>query len=250
MYGVRLPFLPCCLVCAAALSVPQSGNEAAAHPERRQGGVQIIGAGRQRTGTESLHAALVLLGYRAAHGLGDGASVSKVGVWIFGHDVYDPLPPPTGEEDARLWGSPLWNVQRTWIGLEGYTALTDSPFNNHYSQLARDYPRARVILTVHPRGARHWAASAIKDGLSQPGAKGFSPVPGCHVVGDTPAARASCARAYDAWNRHVVDTVPGERLLVFNVSQGWGPLCAFLGIPLPQNRTFPSLDYHDENVTY
>lgn len=35
--------------------------------------------------------------------------------------------------------------------------------------------------------------------------------------------------------------VPPERLLVFDVSQGWGPLCAFLGKPVP-DIPFPHLN--------
>ena len=31
----------------------------------------------------------------------------------------------------------------------------------------------------------------------------------------------------------VIASVPKDRLLVFEVSQGWEPLCAFLGVPVP-----------------
>ena len=31
----------------------------------------------------------------------------------------------------------------------------------------------------------------------------------------------------------VIATVPPERLLVFRAADGWGPLCAFLGVPEP-----------------
>lgn len=33
--------------------------------------------------------------------------------------------------------------------------------------------------------------------------------------------------------------VPPERLLIYNVSEGWGPLCQFLGKPVPEEE-FPS----------
>ena len=29
------------------------------------------------------------------------------------------------------------------------------------------------------------------------------------------------------------DTIPANRLLVFAPSDGWGPLCRFLGVPVP-----------------
>ena len=40
----------------------------------------------------------------------------------------------------------------------------------------------------------------------------------------------------DFFRRHtegVVAGVPKERLLVFEVAQGWTPLCEFLGVPIP-----------------
>ena len=36
-------------------------------------------------------------------------------------------------------------------------------------------------------------------------------------------------------------TVPAARLLVFDVKQGWKPLCAFLGVPVP-SQPFPHLN--------
>ena len=38
---------------------------------------------------------------------------------------------------------------------------------------------------------------------------------------------------YELHNAAVRRAVPPERLLEFNVKQGWGPLCAFLGVPEP-----------------
>jgi hypothetical protein len=35
--------------------------------------------------------------------------------------------------------------------------------------------------------------------------------------------------------------VPPERLLIYEVGQGWGPLCAFLGVPEP-DEPFPRLN--------
>ena len=39
--------------------------------------------------------------------------------------------------------------------------------------------------------------------------------------------------------------VPAEKLLVFDAKQGWGPLCAFLGVPVP-DAPFPSVNTTDE----
>merc|ERR1711862_757757 len=46
---------------------------------------------------------------------------------------------------------------------------------------------------------------------------------------------------YEAWTQFVRDTVPSERLLEFDVRDGWGPLCDFLGKPIP-NEPFPHIN--------
>ena len=53
------------------------------------------------------------------------------------------------------------------------------------------------------------------------------------------------AFAIDVFNRHneqVRRDVPADRLLVYEVSQGWGPLCEFLGVPVPEGKPFPHLN--------
>jgi hypothetical protein len=40
---------------------------------------------------------------------------------------------------------------------------------------------------------------------------------------------------------HVRATCPPERLLVFDVADGWEPLCAFLDVPVPR-QPFPHLN--------
>ncbi len=52
------------------------------------------------------------------------------------------------------------------------------------------------------------------------------------------------ARAIEVFEAHIAEVkrvVPAERLLVFEVAQGWGPLCAFLGVPTP-DEPFPHLN--------
>jgi hypothetical protein len=40
---------------------------------------------------------------------------------------------------------------------------------------------------------------------------------------------------YNQWLEEVKQTVPKDRLLIFNVKQGWKPLCEFLEVPIPEN---------------
>lgn len=53
--------------------------------------------------------------------------------------------------------------------------------------------------------------------------------------------RAKAVARYNAYTEEVEAAVPPEKLLVFNVSDGWAPLCAFLGVALP-NEPFPNLN--------
>lgn len=50
------------------------------------------------------------------------------------------------------------------------------------------------------------------------------------------------------FNRHsqeIIATIPSERLLVYEVSDGWEPLCEFLESPVPDVE-FPRINSRDE----
>lgn len=56
-----------------------------------------------------------------------------------------------------------------------------------------------------------------------------------------------CVQAY---NKHVAEVkahVPPDKLLVFNVKEGWGPLCKFLNKPVPA-EPFPHLNEGADDV--
>ena len=46
---------------------------------------------------------------------------------------------------------------------------------------------------------------------------------------------------FERHNREVKDSVPAERLLVWEVTEGWEPLCRFLGVAAPETP-FPRLN--------
>jgi hypothetical protein len=54
--------------------------------------------------------------------------------------------------------------------------------------------------------------------------------------------RAKAIAVYEAHRDEVRRSVPAERLLEFNVNEGWAPLCAFLGKPVAENVPFPHLN--------
>ena len=53
--------------------------------------------------------------------------------------------------------------------------------------------------------------------------------------------KTDLARMYTDWNNRVIETVPAEQLLIFNVKEGWKPLCDFLGVPVP-DTLFPRVN--------
>ena len=54
--------------------------------------------------------------------------------------------------------------------------------------------------------------------------------------------------AFNRHNEEVKRTIPPDRLLVYEVSQGWEPLCNFLGVPVPATP-FPRVNSRDEMKT-
>ena len=50
---------------------------------------------------------------------------------------------------------------------------------------------------------------------------------------------------FERHNREVRETVPASKLLVFDVREGWEPLCGFLGVPVPA-QAFPKTNSSDE----
>ena len=53
------------------------------------------------------------------------------------------------------------------------------------------------------------------------------------------------AHEYSAHNDAVKSTIPDDRLLVFEVKDGWAPLCEFLGVPVP-DEPFPRTNDRSE----
>jgi hypothetical protein len=61
---------------------------------------------------------------------------------------------------------------------------------------------------------------------------------GKETFGGRLADRETAVAAYRRRTEEVRDALPAERLLVFNVAEGWSPLCRFLGVPVP-DAPFP-----------
>jgi len=199
--------------------------------------LQVIGAGFGRTGTASLKAALETLGYgRCYH-------------------MFEFMEHP---EHARYWDAASRDRPVAWDELfEGYRATVDWPGCTFYRELMAAYPDAKVVLSV--RDPERWFESASKTIFTAPrgGPKLLFQLlttprmwRSVRVVRRILSKRTFRGRERDkahtvkVFNAHIEEvkrTVPPERLLVYEVGQGWGPLCDFLGVPVPA-QAFPHVN--------
>lgn len=180
--------------------------------------LKVIGAGYGRTGTMSLKLALEQLGFGPCYHM----------VEVF----KNPQAPGWWIEAAE--GHPDWEKI-----FAGYVATVDWPNATFYKELADAYPEAKVILTL--RDPEAWFKST-QDTIF---ARDFPPdsddpwikMVG-KVVGDLFDRRMhdkeTLISVYNRHNETVRRVIPKERLLVYEVSQGWAPLCEFLGVPVPE----------------
>jgi len=184
--------------------------------------MKIIGVGVGRTGTYSLKLAINQLGFGPCHHM---------------EAVFQNQPTQLPLWTAALAGRPDWNAIYA-----GYESAVDWPTAGFFRELAATYPAARFILTV--RSPQSWADSfsqTIYPLLTQRDRVRDEMLPwidmAAGVVARTgfPAGLDSAAlqQAFVAHGDAVKAAIPAERLLVYQVKDGWGPLCEFLGVPTP-----------------
>ena len=63
--------------------------------------------------------------------------------------------------------------------------------------------------------------------------------------------RRHATEVFERHNAEVIESVPKDRLLVYEVKEGWGPLCEFLGVeahdePFPPPQRFGQLPQDDQ----
>ncbi len=132
----------------------------------------------------------------------------------------------------------------------GYRSQTDWPGAHLWRDLAAPYPQAKVIHSVRPADA-WWTSFAGTIGTLMASYQ-KAPLPphirammaAMHEIivnrtfGGILADREGAIAAYHRRTEDVRAALPPERLLVFDVAQGWEPLCAFLGVSVP-SEPFP-----------
>ncbi|TRY72425.1 hypothetical protein TCAL_14902 [Tigriopus californicus] len=210
----------------------------------------VIGAGLQRTGTFSTRIALSkLLDGKCYHGF-----VGSMG-W-----------------DSDFWLRATYNnlTDNDWHAVlpgQGYKAGVGEPISLFYEDLMRIFPEAKVILTQ--RASEKWYKSMTKaiieprNFLEEPPISWFFGFLGIVHAKQVMANLREEIRIkrklnytswtaveagpdvamdfFNEWNRQVIQKVPKERLLIYDVKEGWEPLCRFLNLPIP-DEPFPRLN--------
>ncbi|HEY7961431.1 MAG TPA: sulfotransferase [Solirubrobacteraceae bacterium] len=197
--------------------------------------MKVIGAGLPRTGTLTQKVALETLGLAPCYH------------WV---DVLADLPTRVAQWQGALDGEARWEEI-----FAGFQATVDWPGGYFYRELIDVYPDAKVLLSV--RDPQRWEPSfretiwAMCHGesllrlLSSARAQ-VDPTWQRYLTlvedmfwserGTFAAGHERPAQLIAEMERHhaeVKATVPAERLLVWEVGEGWEPLCEFLEVDVP-----------------
>jgi hypothetical protein len=192
---------------------------------------KVIGAGQSRTGTLSLKFALEHLGF---------------GPCCHAAELLSRL-----TEQFPLWmsvvqGAPDWDAV-----FEGFSSTVDFPTNKYWRELAAYYPDSKVILST--RDAESWFDSLQRSVLSPEARDKSTQSPMIPMITqmllDYPAERFEDREFmldhFRCWNAEVISILPPERLLVWQLGDGWEPLCAFLDVPVPA-EPYPHINSGDD----
>ena len=198
--------------------------------------LKVIGAGLGRTGTMSLKVALEkLLGGPCYHMT----------------ELFQNL-----EAHTPVWHAAARGKQVNWDQVfKHYVAAVDEPTSMLWESITDFYPDALVILSI--RDADSWWETARETILEVK----INPDPDMtparrkwlemildvyqHIYPDGFTDAATTKAAYLAHNERVKSGIPADRLLVWQASDGWGPVCKALGLPVP-DEPFPHRNTTEE----
>ena len=207
--------------------------------------VKMIGAGKCRTGTSTLKAAMEILGMKCYHMTEAHKLHDHPLLWS---ECFDNR--PSGDVDSLL-------------GKSGYEASCDFPSCVFFEEQMKAYPDAKVILTI--RDPEKWYKSCcdtvfqhLPENDSCPigfrmfilvwlpkGTAEFFDKCICQLfLQNQGFSKENCIRCFNEHNEYVKRVVPPGKLLVVDITSGemsWKKLCEFLEVPIP-NVPFPRLN--------
>jgi hypothetical protein len=192
--------------------------------------LKVVGAGLGRTGTLSLKFALEQIGFGPCY------HMTEV--------MLNPEAPPLWIRAAE--GGPDWEAT-----FDGFAATVDYPACSFWKELSDYYPDAKVLLSV--RDPDQWFDSTqatifsehARQMIMQTPMRAFMEKTAWKVFGDRIHDREFMVAEFKRHNAEVQRTIPPDRLLVYEASQGWEPLCRFLGVSVP-DTPFPRVNTRDE----
>lgn len=187
--------------------------------------LKVIGSGFGRTGTKSLKAALEFLGFGPCHHM---------------HEVMD-NPSQVAHWQAAFSGQTVdWNQV-----FDGYQSQVDWPGAHFWRELAETFPDAKIVHSLRPEEAWWNSFRRTIGKLFEVHTQLEFPPHICQMLDVTSAAlrrdtfpegaddREAALRSYRLRTEQVRQAIAAQRLLVFDVAEGWEPLCRFLEVPVP-----------------
>lgn len=199
--------------------------------------IQIIGAGFPRTGTTSLKRAVEILGFTKCYHMKELlVNPDMLPYW----------------QELEETGNTDWDTL-----YEGYMGSVDFPCYPFYKEHLKRYPEAKVILTVRPFESWYnslyntvWQAGPqnLQEKLQMMARMAFNPRLRKAIKCIKFVRRYLWEKQFqgnfedksfveDIFRDHleaVKAYVPAHQLLVYDIRDGWEPLCQFLGIPVPK----------------
>jgi hypothetical protein len=192
--------------------------------------MKLIGAGFGRTGTMSIKAALEQIGFGPCYHM-------KIAIYRAHHLRLF----------MRAWNGNKVNWKRFF---RRYNSVVDWPTCCFYKELMLEFPDAKILLNI--RDPEAWYDSMFETIWAiQPAFPWWFP-PVVRKLHDEMIWKGNfkgnftdkekTIAAYIEWAEEVKRTVPPDRLLVYNVKEGWKPLCDFLEVPVPEGKEFPHIN--------
>lgn len=190
--------------------------------------LRVVGAGLGRTGTTSLKTALELLLEAPCYHMDE----------VYSHP-----------EHVEVWRSALRGEPADLKAvMEGYAATVDWPGGAFWRELSALFPDALVVLTVRDSAEAWWrsANATIFEKNRQPVSPTDPLAVSSGMISEMMSLRFSpdCSdretviAAYERHNASVRKGVAPGRFLEWKPDDGWEPLCAALGLPVPETA-FP-----------
>ena len=202
--------------------------------------MKLICTGLPKTGTTSLAAALRFLGYRV-------------------HDYVEHYGYSAVEYANALEGI-MPDFTTMYADID---AVCDSPACFFWDEILRCFPDAKVVLQERDN-IEVWIKSALKTYeltittqeqwwtqlgfVITPTGRKWKRLLNLELARMFNNGDAEyLAKLYVDHNARVKALVPRDKLLVWNVKQGWKPLCEFLGVPVP-DEPFPRLNVNSNAI--